>query len=185
MSVGGRLPSAIAAVLAMAFVVPACSAVVPSVPQCGTARRLAIVAQSVPTASYVPCLVALPEGWEVSRFDAESGHTRFSLVPDRGGRRAVDIELIEAERCNVAGATPEPARSEGARTYLRLTSISPRYAGTLFDVFAGGCVRYRFDFDRGPHIPLMEELRGAIGLFPRRQLELDLRRRYGVELNAS
>lgn len=183
MSLGRRLSSSIAALFTMAFLVPACGAVLPSVPECSTARRLAIVAQSVPTASYVPCLVALPEGWEVTGFDAESGHTRFSMVPDRGGRRTVEIEL--AERCDVAGATPEPARSEGARTYLRLSSISPRYAGTLFDVFAGGCVRYRFDFDRGPHIPLMEELRGAVALFPRRELELDLRRRYGVELNAS
>lgn len=178
-----RLSLSITAVLAMAFLVPACGTVVPSVPECTTVRRLAIVAQSVPTASYLPCLAALPEGWHVAQFDAESGHTRFALAPDRGGGRTVDIELTE--RCDVAGATPEPARSEGARTYLRLRSISPRYAGTLFDVFAGGCVRYRFDFDRGPHIPLMEELRGAVALFPRRQLELDLRRRYGVELSAS
>ena len=183
MSFRRRLSLSIATLTAMASLVPACGTVLPSVPECGTARRLAIVAQSVPTASYVPCLVALPEGWEVSRFDAESGHTRFSLVPDRGGGRPVDIELSEG--CDVAGATPQPARSEGARTYLRLSSVSPRYAGTLFDVFAGGCVRYRFDFDRGPHIPLMEELRGAVALFPRRQLEFDLRRRYGVELNGS
>jgi hypothetical protein len=183
MSFPRRLPSSIAALLAIAVLVPACGAVLLSVPECATVQRLAIIAQSVPTASYVPCIVSVPEGWEVTRFDTESGHTRFSLVPDRGGGRTVDIDL--AEQCDVAGATPEPARSAGARTYLRLSSISPRYAGTLLDVFAGGCVRYRFDFDRGPHIPLMEELRGAVALFPRRQLELDLRRRYGVELNAS
>jgi hypothetical protein len=53
--------------------------------------------------------------------------------------------------------------------YLRLYTISPRYAGTLFDVFAGGCAQYRFDVDRDPHIPLMEELRDAVALFPRRQ----------------
>ena len=179
-----RRPSlSIAAVLAMAFLVPACGTAGQAMPKCDTALRLAIVAQSVPTASYVPCLVAVPEGWEVTRFEAKSGRTRLSLVPDRGGGRTVDIEL--AEQCDVAGATPQPARSEGARTYLRLSGISSRYAGTLIDVFAGGCVRYRFDFDRGPHIPLMEELRGAVELFPRRQLELDLRRRYGVELNPS
>jgi hypothetical protein len=183
MSSRRRRSPPVAAALAMAFLVPACATVGPSVPECGTTRRLAIVAQSVPTASYVPCLASLAEGWEVTRFDAKSGHTRFSLVPDRGGGRHVDIEL--AARCDVAGATPEPARSPGARTYLRLNMISPRYAGTLYDVFAGGCVRYRFDFDRGPHIPLMEELRDAVALFPRRQLELALRRTYGVELNAS
>jgi hypothetical protein len=158
-----------------------CSAVPHPVPGCAAGQRLATVAQSVPTASYLPCLAALPEGWQVTRFDVESGRTHFSLAPNRGGGRAVDIELTEG--CDLAGATPQPARSAGARAYSRLTSIAPRYAGRLFDVFPGGCVTYRFDFDRGPHIVLMEELRGAVGLFPRRQLRLDMRREFGVELD--
>jgi hypothetical protein len=163
------------------LLVAGCSTAVPSVPGCSSGQRLATVAQSVPTAAYVPCLAALPDGWRATSFDVESGHTRFSLVSDQGGGRAVRIELTE--RCDVSGATPQPARSEGARAYSRLTSITPRYAGTLYDVFPGGCVRYRFDFDRGPHIAAMEELRGAVGLFPRRQLRFDLHREFGVELD--
>ena len=62
-------------------------------------------------------------------------------------------------------------------------SITPRYTGTLSDVFPGGCVTYAFDFVRGPHIALMEELGAAVGLYSRRQLRLDLQDRLGVELD--
>ena len=35
--------------------------------------------------------------------------------------------------------------------------MSPRFAGTLFDVFPGGCVTYAFDFARGRHITLTDD----------------------------
>jgi hypothetical protein len=117
----------------------------------------------------------------VTRFEAESGGTRFSLLSDRADGRAVDVRLVG--RCDVAGATPVPPRTVGGRTYLRLQRIAPRYTGTLYDVFPGGCVSYRFDFARGPHIGLMEELFTAVDLLPRRQLRLDLREQLGEELD--
>jgi hypothetical protein len=158
-----------------------CASVAPSVPGCDSVLRLAVVAQSVPSAAYVPCVVELPTGWQVTRFEAERGGTTFSLLSDRADGRAVDVGLVPS--CDVAGATPEPPRTTGGRTYLRVRRISPRYAGTLFDVFPGGCVRYRFDFARGPHIGLMEDLFGAVDLLPRRELRLELRRELGEELD--
>jgi hypothetical protein len=68
-------------------------------------------------------------------------------------------------------------------TYTRFTSISPRFAGRLYDVFSGGCVSYSFNFTTGPHIALMEQFEGAIGLYPRQQLRLVLKHKLGVELN--
>lgn len=67
--------------------------------------------------------------------------------------------------------------------YARLTSISPRFAGRLYDVFPGGCVSYSFNFTTGPHIALMEQFEGAIGLYPRQLLRLILKHKLGVELN--
>lgn len=158
-----------------------CASVVPTVPECTAAVRLALVAQSVPGATYVPCLTELPTGWTVTRFEAERGRTTFSLLSDRAEGREVDVRL--AGRCDVTGATPEPPRTTGGRTYLRLRSITPRYAGTLYDVFPGGCVSYRFDFARGPHIALMADLFEAVDLLPRRQLRLDVRQELGQELD--
>ena len=83
----------------------------------------------------------------------------------------------------VGGATPPPARAPGVLTYTRLDSIRPRFAGRLYDVFPGGCVTYAFDFSHGSQIALMEQFEQAIGLYPRQQLRLILKRELGVELN--
>lgn len=158
-----------------------CASVTPTVPSCTSVVRLVLVAQSVPSAAYVPCVAELPTGWQVTAFRAERGRTTLSLLSDRAQGRAVQVRLTDG--CDVQGATTEPARTPGGRTYLRLRRITPRYQGTLYDVFPGGCVRYAFDFTRGPHIALMEGLFSAIDLVSRRQLRLDVRRELGEELD--
>jgi hypothetical protein len=45
------------------------------------------------------------------------------------------------------------------------------------------CVSYSCDLTTGPHIALMEQFEGAIGLYPRQQLRLVLKDKLGVELN--
>ncbi|MGB8649765.1 MAG: hypothetical protein WCD35_03785 [Mycobacteriales bacterium] len=172
-------PMLIAALLLAA---PGCGVTVETAtPHCSSPERLAVVAQSVPTAAYLPCLRTLPQGWSVSGFDVARGSSRMSLLSDRSGGRPVEVTLTRG--CDVAGASPTAARDAGVRSYVRLRSVSPTYAGTLYDVFAGGCVRFRFAFPRGPHIPLMEELSTAVGLASRRDLRVDLRRELGVELD--
>jgi hypothetical protein len=121
----------------------------------------------------------LQTGWRTTDFDAESGRTTFDLESDRADR-AVEVELRAS--CHVDDATPVAPRADGVRTHLSVRSISPRYAGTLYDVFPGGCVSYQFDFERGPHIALMEEFQASLGLFSRLQLRLELRRDAGVTL---
>jgi hypothetical protein len=167
--------------LLLAVASPGCSSAPIAAAGCTAERRVAIVAQSVPTAAYVPCLEPLPVGWRVTRFEVSKGHTIFGLLSDRAGGRPVEVEL--QGRCEVAGATPVQPRADGVRTYSRLRSIRPRYTGTLYDVFPGGCLTTRFDFQRGPHIALMEDLGQAVELLPRRQLRLELRHDLGVELD--
>lgn len=167
--------------LLLSGVLAGCGSEAATAPRCTSVTRLALVAQSVPSAAYLPCVVDLPPGWTVTRFEAERGGTTIALLSDRAEGREVDVRL--STRCDVAAATPEPPRTVGGRTYLRLRSIAPRYAGMLYDVFPGGCVRYRFDFARGPHIPLMEELFTAVDLVPRRELRLHLREQLGQELD--
>jgi len=84
--------------------------------------------------------------------------------------------------CRISGASPSPARAPGVLTYIRLESIRPRFAGHLYDVFPGGCVTYTFDFSHGSQIALTEEFEAAVGLYPRQQLRLVLKRKLGVEL---
>jgi len=171
------------AIVLMPFIalsISGCAEVEGAAPRCDEARRLAVVAQSVPGAAYIPCLRDLRPGWSASDFDPQSGGTHFSLVSDRDPDHEIAIEFRAA--CDVAGATATTPRADGARTYLQLRSISPRYAGTLMDVFSGGCVSYRFDFARGPHIGLIDDFENQVGLLARRELALTLRTSYDVEL---
>lgn len=158
-----------------------CSASTVAVPRCTAGPRLAIVAQSVPGASYVPCINQLGEGWTAGAFDVGRGRTTFTLLPHRAASRAVEVTY--RSQCRVEGAVATTPRADGVRTSINLVSVSPRYAGTISDVFTGGCVTYRFDFARGPHIALMEELATTVGLFSRRQLRLELHQQLHVDLD--
>ena len=151
-----------------------------AMPQCEGGSRLGIVAQSVTEAAYVPCVAELPQGWTFGSFDVESGSTRISLRSDRADE-PVRVGLLD--ECDVEGATPIAPRAPGVRTHQRLTSISPNYAGQLIDVFPGGCVVTEFDFERGAHLALMEELQRAVGLYSRRQLRQDVKDEIGADLD--
>ena len=149
-------------------------------PRCRADQRLAIVAQSVPSAAYVPCVsTRLPAGWRVARFRVDSDGTDLELRSDRA-EQPVRVRFRQA--CSTSGATPVAPRDEGVRTSTRLASISPRYVGTTFDVFPGGCVTYAFDFRRGPHIALADELDQSLGLYARRELRRRLHDQLGVDL---
>ena len=142
---------------------------------------MAIMAQAVPESAYLPCIDELAEGWDDADFTVRRGKAGFSLHFERAGGGRIPVTFEEA--CNPGDAVVTVARAEGVRTFIQLRSITPRYAGRMVDLFPGGCISYRFDFARGPHIALMGELQAAVGLLARRQLRLDLRRQLSIELD--
>jgi hypothetical protein len=172
-------PYLIAAVLVLA----GCTGAAPgfaTAPRCSSVERLGLVAQSVPTSSYVPCISKLATGWRSDELVIRNGGTTFDLVSDRAPNHPARIEFRRS--CTTSGAVPVPPRTLGGRTLLALRTISPRFAGQMYDVFPGGCVTYTFDFQRGPHIALMAELESAVGFVPRTLLSRSLTHRLGVEL---
>ena len=89
-------------------------------------------------------------------------------VRRRQGRHKLPAQLRPRRRAAGEGrrwwqAAPSRAprrrrqRGAGVRTYLRSDRYTPRFAGTLYDVFPGGCVTYSFDFELGASIALMEQ----------------------------
>lgn len=176
----GGVPAVVALLLLplLAACSPSTSAALPA---CTSVERLGLVAQSVPSSSYVVCLASLPAGWTSENTRIEDGRTAFHLVSDRAPDDPVRVELRAG--CDYRGATPVPPRTPGGRTYLAVQRIAPRYAGTLYDVFPGGCVTYRFDFARGRHIGLMADLQAAVGFVSRQQLRRELRSELGVRLD--
>ena len=149
-------------------------------PSCSSAERLGLLAQSVPSSSYIPCITRLATGWHTDELVVRNGATDFDLVSDRAKDHPVHVAF--RSHCELSRSAPVPPRTVGGRTYLTLDTINPRVVGTLYDVFPGGCVTYRFNFRRGPHIALMADLQSSVSFVTRVELGRSLRRQLAVEL---
>jgi hypothetical protein len=106
------------------------------------ANGVVLMAQAVPSASWVPCLDTVPLGWHLSDVRIRDGSGRFWLDGDRDGDRAIEVRLTGS--CDTRGATEIPSDRNSVRRYERVTRISPGYAGTRFYVFDGGCLSVHF-----------------------------------------
>lgn len=149
-------------------------------PRCEPGMRLATLAQSVPDAAYVPCVSDLPPGWTFEGLQVDDDGATITLESDRADR---EVRVALAATCDVADATPITPSDEGVRTYHRVDSIDPRYAGQLLDVSPGGCVTVDYDFERGRHVALVTELQAAVSLFARLELRPVLDAQLDVRLD--
>jgi hypothetical protein len=104
-----------------------------------------LMAQSVPTAAWVPCLTTLPSGWDFHHLDARDGGSRFWLDSDRDGIKAIEVRLDGS--CDTSGATEIASDHEHTHRMERVRRVSPTYAGERFYVFRGGCLSILFQLD--------------------------------------
>jgi hypothetical protein len=117
-------------------------------PTCATGDQTAsngvvLMAQSVPTASWVPCLrTTLPLGWTFQHLDARNGISRFWLNSDRDGQKAIEVRLEDS--CTTAGSTQIASDREGMRRLERVTRTTPHFEGERYYVFDGGCITFVF-----------------------------------------
>ena len=149
-------------------------------PLCGTGNSMILAAQAVPSAALVPCVAALPSGWQVGGADIATGHSRFWLDSDQAGARAVTITLSAA--CDVAGARPVPSDQPGTRRFDRQLSQRPQFAALRFYAFPGGCVTYQFSFVPGASPLLAIPVNGAVGFVPRARLVDHIKNTEGLAL---
>jgi hypothetical protein len=161
--------------LALGLVVSACSSdtsATTELPTCsegshGTASNgVVLMAQSVPTASWVPCLrTTLPLGWSFHHLDARNDTSRFFLDSDRDGQLAIEVRL--AKSCTTLGSTEIPSDRDGMRRLERVTMTTPRFEGKRYYLFIGGCITFVFhlggDSDsRGEPLALATQAVGAV-----------------------
>ena len=156
----------------LGLVVAACSSdttVSARAPSCSTADKEAsnsvlLMAQSVPTSSWVPCLrTGVPSGWTFAGLDARNGSSRLTLDSDRDGDGAIEVRLVPS--CDTRGATEIPSDREGMRRLERVSEVSPDYVGTRYYVFDGGCLTFDFKLGGDSHgeaLALASELVGAL-----------------------
>lgn len=163
---------AVVVVLAALLLAPACAQSTDVRPDCrgGGGAALTLAAQAVPSATLLPCLEALPTGWQFGGSQTVSGAFRFWLDSDRAGLRAVQLELVA--ECDVSDAVEViPGVDEaGTRRFEEPLSLGPAFAADRFYTFPGGCVRVAYRFSDIGESTLVLEADQAIGFHPRRPI---------------
>jgi hypothetical protein len=150
-------------------------------PDCGTDKTMILAAQSVPSATVVPCIATLPSGWRLEHLEIRRGKTRFVLGSDRAGDHAVQVTLTPAERCDVSGAEAVPSGAVGARRFERPERLEG-LRSTRYDLFEGGCVTYRFVFDEDAPTSVVFEADQALGFQDRAALVEEVDDETGLRL---
>jgi len=122
-----------------------------------------LMAQAVPTASWVPCLEGMPLGWHFSDMDVDRGSARFWLDSDRDGLRAIEIRLTES--CSTSRATEIPSDRPEMRRLERVSQVTPMYIGRRYYLFDGGCITVVFRLsgeNRGEPLAVATQGLGAV-----------------------
>jgi membrane-associated phospholipid phosphatase/tRNA A-37 threonylcarbamoyl transferase component Bud32 len=147
---------------------------------CGDLEPLWLMAQSVPSASLIPCLQLVPVDWKVTEVAVNNGRSVITLDHDRGGKAAMVVRLSAA--CDLAGATEVTSEQPGARRYLRVDRNSTEFSATRAYTFPGGCVTQRFRA-AGPSASRMSDTASTeFGFITRQELRQALSQRSGGRL---
>jgi tRNA A-37 threonylcarbamoyl transferase component Bud32 len=165
-----------------ALVEPARDVPVAGSPECGTSDLMILIAQSVPSATLVPCIAALPAGWELERTAIRRNRATFWFDSDVAGRHAAEATLRPAGACDVTGATLVPTDVAGAERYERPARLVPNLETTRMYVFDGGCVTYTLSFDTPATSALLFEADQILSFQERRTLVEEVDVQTGLEL---
>jgi tRNA A-37 threonylcarbamoyl transferase component Bud32/membrane-associated phospholipid phosphatase len=142
---------------------------------CGHLEPLWLQAQSVPSASLVPCIRSRLVGWTVAEVAVNDGRSVVTLNHDRAGSSAVVLRLTAA--CDPAGAVQTPSPAPGVRRYQRAERGTGEFGATWYDRFQGGCVTYRLHSTSDVEGSFAAELPALLGFATRDSLRLTLRQR--------
>jgi hypothetical protein len=138
-------------------------------PSCETGGSGLIVAQSVPSATQIPCLTGMPAGWSVSTVKVNEHHSVVTLDSDRAGDGAAVLRFEDA--CDVSDAVSAPSELPLAERYDAIEQVRPSFRAQRFYVFEGGCVYWAFDFDAGVSATESVAIGDALALVSRADLQ--------------
>ena len=141
---------------------------------CDDHEALWLMAQAVPSASAVPCVLLDPKGWSLSDVKAGSGFASIVYDIEPVQSAAVTVELLPS--CDLAGSTEVSSEQTGARRYIRIDrTVSPARVTRSY-TFPGGCVTERFVSADAPE-RMASEASSTFGFVTRDELARDLDRR--------
>jgi tRNA A-37 threonylcarbamoyl transferase component Bud32/membrane-associated phospholipid phosphatase len=128
-----------------------------------------LLAQSVPSASLVPCLRPLPVGWMMGTVTVNDGRSVIPLNHDRAGPGVLVIRLTAT--CDTRGATEASSDQPQVRRYQRIDRQTPRLEATRFDRFPGGCVTARSAVPAANQAEVTGQLPTILGYTSRQALQ--------------
>jgi hypothetical protein len=141
---------------------------------CGDLEPLWLMAQSVPSASLIPCLQLVPVDWKVAEVAVNNGRSVITLDHDRGGRAAMVVRLTAS--CDLAGATEVTSEQRGATRWYRARDNTRAYK------FPGGCVTQRFRGAGPSALRQSDTASTEFGFITRQELRQALSQRSGGRL---
>jgi tRNA A-37 threonylcarbamoyl transferase component Bud32 len=142
---------------------------------CSNLEPLWLMAQSVPSASLIPCLQFASVDWTVAKVAVNNGRSVITLDHDRAGKAAMVVRLSAS--CDLAGATEVTSEQSGARRYLRVDRNSTEFSATRAYTFPGGCVTQRFRGAGPSALRLRDTASTEFGFITREQLRQALSQR--------
>ncbi len=142
---------------------------------CTDLEPLWLEAQSVPSASLVPCLRSLPTGWTLRKVTVNDGQSVITLDNDRAGPGAMVVRMTAG--CDIRRATPVLSAEPGALRYVLVERTAPKLSTTRFDVFPGGCVTMRLTMPTENRTQLINEAAQLLGFTTRQALQQALEQR--------
>jgi hypothetical protein len=143
--------------------------------RCTQLEALWLEAQSVPSASLVPCVRSLPVGWSVAYVAVNDGRSVLTLDHDRAGDRALVVRLTAA--CDPSGAVAGPSPVAGVRHFQRIESSTGQFTATWYDQFPGGCVTSRLHLTTDPNGEFAAQAPAVLGFTTREALRQALDQR--------
>jgi hypothetical protein len=141
---------------------------------CTDLEPLWLMAQSVPSASLVPCLGSLPDGWWVGGLTVNAGRSVIRLH-DRASWGVAVVQL--SADCDVQGANLIPSNQPETRRYMRIEGQAPQTSATVFEVFPGGCVTTQSTAPAADQAELTTQATALLGFTSRQTLQQLLEQR--------
>jgi hypothetical protein len=145
-----------------------------------------LMAQSVPSASLVPCVPSLPAGWRFVNFSEETrssaarnGWSIFTLRKYEVGSLVVRLSAT----CDTTAAIQRPSDQPGAQRYERTDQGPSSRAATWYTVFPGGCVTAQLDWTSAADPGFVTEARSILAFITRQALQQALEQRSSGRLH--
>jgi len=148
--------------------------------RCSEWEPLWLEAQSVRSASLVPCVRSLPAGWTFGGANLRNGWSKFTLNDVVSSQQLV-VRLTAT--CDTTGAAEQPSDQPGARRYERIEPSGSAPVITWHTVFPGGCVTAQFHSTSDTDAALTNEASTAVGFTTRLALQQALEERSNGRLH--